>query len=222
MGLQFPLSFGRQNISKSWHLLDTQVSVWPATAGQVSVAGPPLWLSTGMGPSSAAMESSLSMASARRRDLLRPSLRLRPTMVMEDTVGMALAMEAMAMGVLDTVMARGLLTLRLMPTTAMEDMDLGMALAMAMVVLAMVMARGLLTLRLTHTMAMVDMDLDMALAMADTAMGVLVTVMARGRLMPSLTMVDTVGHTLVLDMATGAMVAVSVDTATWDKECQRL
>merc|ERR1712240_545860 len=187
MGLQFPLSFGRQNISKSWHLLDTQVSVWPATAGQVSVAGPPLWLSTGMGPSSAEMESTLSMAFARRRDLLRPSL--RPTMAMEDTVGMALAMEAMAMGVLDTVMARGLLTLRLMPTTAMEDMDLGMALAMAMVVLAMVMARGLLTLRLTHTMAMVDMDLDMALAMADTAMGVLATVMARGRLIPSLTMV---------------------------------
>merc|ERR1712240_591524 len=128
MGLQFPLSFGRQNISKSWHLLDTQDSV----------AGPPLWLSTGMGPSSAAMESTLSMASARRRDLLRPSLRLRPTMAMEDTVGMALAMEAMAMGVLDTVMARGLLMLRLMPTTAMEDMDLCMALAMeatAMVVL---------------------------------------------------------------------------------------
>merc|ERR1712240_560690 len=190
MGLQFPLSFGRQNISKSWHLLDTQVSVWPATAGQVSVAGPPLWLSTGMGPSSAEMESTLSMAFARRRDLLRPSL--RPTMAMEDTVGMALAMEAMAMGVLDTVMARGLLTrmlttamvgptlatamvvlatamvdtgtakglltLRLMPTTAMEAMDLDMALAMeamAMVVLAMVMARGLLTLRLTHTMALV-------------------------------------------------------------------
>merc|ERR1712198_751651 len=131
------------------------------------------------------------------------------------------------MVVLDTAMvntgtAKGLLTLRLMPTTAMEDMDLGMTLAMeatAMVVLAMVMARGLLTLRLTHTMAMVDMDLDMALAMADTAMEVLATVMARGRLIPSLTMVDMVGHTLVLDMAT---VAVSVDTATWDKECQRL
>merc|ERR1712240_865657 len=105
MGLQFPLSFGRQNISKSWHLLDTQDSV----------AGPPLWLSTGMGPSSAAMESTLSMASARRRDLLRPSLRLRPIMAMEDMVGMALAMEAMAMGVLDT--ARGLLTRML--TTAM-------------------------------------------------------------------------------------------------------
>merc|ERR1719249_195251 len=99
-----------------------------------------------------------------------------------------------------------------MPTMAMEAMDLGMALAMeamVMVVLAMVMARGLLTLRPTHTMAMVDMDLDMALAMADTAMGVLATVMARGPLMPSLTMVDTVGPTLVLDTATAAMVELS-------------
>merc|ERR1712198_670795 len=98
--------------------------------------------------------------------------------------------------------------------------DWGMALAMeamAMVVLATVMARGPLTLRLTHTTAMVDMDLDMALAMEVMAM-----VMARGQLIPSLTMVDTVGPTLVLDTATAAMVALSVDTATWDKECQRL
>merc|ERR1712240_504393 len=146
MGLQFPLSFGRQNISKSWHLLDTQVSVWPATAGQVSVAGPPLWLSTGMGPSSAAMESTLSMASARRRDLPRPSLRLRPTMAMEDTVGMALAMEATAMEVLDTVMARGLLMLTRMLTMAM------VVLATAMV--DMGTAKGPLTLRLMPTTAM--------------------------------------------------------------------
>merc|ERR1711973_358284 len=119
------------------------------------------------------MESTLSMASARRRGPLRPSLRLRPTMAMEDMEGMALAMEATAMGVLDTVMARGLLTQRRMLTTAMEDMALAME-ATAMVVLAMVMARGLLTLRLTHTTAM------------------------------------------------EAMVELSVDTATWDKECQRL
>merc|ERR1712136_478135 len=121
--------------------------------------------------------------------------------------------------------AKGLLTLRLMPTMAMEGMDWGMALAMeamAMVVLATVMARGPLTLRLTHTTAMVDMDLDMALAMEAMAMVVLAMVMARGRLIPSLTMVDTVGPTLVLDTATAAMVALSVDTATWDKECQRL
>merc|ERR1711962_1023473 len=188
MGLQFPLSFGRQNISKSWHLSDTQVLVWPATAGQVSVAGPPLWLSTGMGPSSAVMESTLSVASARRRGPLRPSLRLRPTMAMEDMEGMALDMEDTAMGVLVTAMvdmgmARGLLTLRPMLTSAMEDMALAME-ATAMVVLAMVMARGRLMPSLTHTTAMEDM-------------------------------VD-------MDLATAAMVALSVDTATWDKECQRL
>merc|ERR1711973_266830 len=101
------------------------------------------------------------------------------------------------------------------------------ATAMGVLATAMVdmvdTARGLPTLRLTHTTAMEDM-VDMALAMeaTATAMVVLATVMARGRLMPSLTMVDTVGPTLVLDTATAAMVALSVDTATWDKECQRL
>merc|ERR1719204_2952448 len=137
-----------------------------------------------MGPSSAAMESTLSMASARRRDLLRPSLRLRPTMAMEDMVGMALAMEAMAMGVFDTVMARGLLTLTRMLTMAMVGPTPAMAmvvLATAMVVLATAMvdtgtAKGLLTLRLMPTMAMEAMDLDMALAMEAMAMVVLAMV----------------------------------------------
>merc|ERR1711914_44182 len=140
-------------------------------------------------------------------------------------VVLATAMVVLATAMVDTGMVKGLLTLRLMPTTAMEDMDLGMALAMeatAMVVLDTAMvdtgtAKGLLTLRLMPTTAM---DLDMALAMEATAMVVLAMVMARGRLIPSLTMVDTVGPTLVLDMATAAMVALSVDTATWDKECQ--
>merc|ERR1712121_458700 len=121
-----------------------------------------------MGPSSAEMDSTLSMASARRRDLLRPSLRLGPTMAMEDTVGMALAMEAMAMGVLYTVMARGLLTLIRMLTMAMVGPTPAMAmvvLATAMVVLATAMvdtgtAKGLPTLRLMPTTAMEDMDLD--------------------------------------------------------------
>merc|ERR1712025_1182105 len=76
-------------------------------------------------------------------------------------------------------------------------------------VLATVMARGQLTLRLMPTTAMVG-----------TAMVVSATVMARGLLMPSLTMVDMVGPTLVLDTATEAMVESSVDTATWDKEFQ--
>merc|ERR1719300_1241019 len=152
-------------------------------------------------------------------------------MVLDMVLDMALAIgdTAMVLVVLATVMARGRLmpsltmfakglpTLRLMPTTDMGGMALAME-AMAMVVLAMVMARGLLTLRLTHTTAMEDM----AWAMEAMAMVVLAMVMARGRLMPSLTMADTVGPTLVLDTAMAAMVALSVDTATWDKECQRL
>merc|ERR1719385_681634 len=122
------------------------------------------------------------------------------------TMAMVGPTPAMAMVVLATAMV--------VLATAME--------ATGMVVLAMVMVRGPLTLRVTHTTAMVDMDLDMAWAMEAMAMVVLAMVMARGRLMPSLTMADTVGPTLVLDMATAAMVALSVDTATWDKECQRL
>merc|ERR1711974_542723 len=121
----------------------------------------------------------------------------------------------MAMVVLATDTARGLLTLRLMPTTAMAGMALAME-ATAMVVLATVMARGQLTLRLMPTTAMVGM----VSGMAATAMVVSATVMARGLLMPSLTMVDMVGPTLVLDTATEAMVESSVDTATWDKEFQ--
>merc|ERR1719204_1534730 len=162
-----------------------------------------------MGPSSAAMESTLSMASARRRDLLRPSLRLRLTMAMEDTVGMALAMEAMAMGVLDTVMARGLLTLML--TTAM----VGPTPATAMVVLDTAMvdtgtAKGLLTLRLMPTMAMEDMDLGMALAMEATAMVVLAMVMARGllTLRPMLTMAMVDMALAMADTAMGVLATV--------------
>jgi len=61
-------------------------------------------------------------------------------------LAMALAMEATVMAVLALVTARGLLTLRPMPSTAMAD-TVVMALAMAvtdMVVLATAMARGLL------------------------------------------------------------------------------
>merc|ERR1712025_594986 len=139
-----------------------------------------------------------------------PTLRLMPTTAMAVMVDMA----ATAMVVSAMVMARGPLTL--MPTMAMAvmvDTDSVMA-ATAMVVLATVMARGLLTLRPMPTTAMAVMvDTDMAMVVS-------ATVMARGLLMPSLTMVDMVGPTLVLDTATEAMVELSVDTATWDKEFQ--
>merc|ERR1712198_491116 len=111
-------------------------------------------------------------------------------------VGMVLAMAATAMAVWATATARGLPTLRLMPTTAMEDMvDTVLATPPAMV-LAMAMAvtaRGLLTLRPTPTMATEDM-VDTDWAMEDTAMAVLATAMERGllMLMPSTAMEDMV------------------------------
>merc|ERR1719295_1946494 len=78
------------------------------------------------------------------------------------------------------VTARGLQTLRLMPTTAMEDMvdmvlvtPLAMVLATDTAVLAMAMARGLLMPSLTTDMVeltpdtgMVDTDLVLAMATA--------------------------------------------------------
>merc|ERR1712025_851638 len=78
----------------------------------------------------------------------RGPLTLMPTMAMAVMVDTDSVMAATAMVVLATVMARGLLTLRPMPTTAMAVMA-----AMAMAVSATVMARGLLMPSLT----MVDM-----------------------------------------------------------------
>merc|ERR1711917_103315 len=122
-----------------------------------------------------------------------------PTMAMEAMVDMDSAMEATAMAVLATAMARGLPTPRLMPTTAMEAMVDTVSATPLATVLATVTAvteRGPLILRL----------------MPATAMAVLATAMARGLLMPSLTtdtvelipdtgMVDT---DLVLAMATAS------------------
>merc|ERR1719295_1799045 len=93
------------------------------------------------------------------------------------------AMEAMAMAVLATAMAdtaRGLLTLRPMPTTAMAATDWDTVSAMeatAMAVLATATARGLLT----PSPTMVEPTLA-------TAMAVLATATARGLLTPSPTM----------------------------------
>merc|ERR1719293_465888 len=92
-----------------------------------------------------------------------------PTTAMVVTV---LDMEATAMAALATAMARGLPTLRLMPTTAMAAMvDTALAMeATDMVDLATAMARGLLM----PTMAMVDT----VLAMEATATAVSATAMA--------------------------------------------
>merc|ERR1719447_2470558 len=126
-------------------------------------------------------------------------------------VDMDLAMEATAMVVLATATARGLPTLRLMPTTAMVDTVWATPLATVLATAMAVTARGLQTLRLMPTMAMADM-VDMDSVTVDTAMAVLATAMARGLLMPSLT-TDTVELTpdtgmvdtdLVLAMATAS------------------
>merc|ERR1712198_389235 len=218
MGLQFPLSFGRHHNSKTWHSSDTQVLVWPATAWLVLEAGLPLWLSTGMAPSSAEMESTSSTASARRRGLLR--LSPRPGTDGGDTVEpqlLAVLLSSDRTLLLQTTplnrrappgdstgaWSRGMLTLRLTLTTAMVEPtpDTAMAvLAMAMVVLATDMAaiaRDLLTLRLMLTTATAVLTPDMAMAVwaTDTA------VMARGLLTLRLTL-------------TTAMVAFTPDTVT--------
>merc|ERR1719194_334905 len=114
-------------------------------------------------------------------------------MAMEDMVDMDSAMEATAMAVLATATARGLLTPRLMPTTAMEDMVdtvLVTPLATVLATDTAVMERGPLILRPMPTTVMADM-VDMDSLTVDTAMVVLATAMARGLLRPSLT-TDTV------------------------------
>merc|ERR1712133_25838 len=85
--------------------------------------------------------------------------------------------------------ARGLRTLRLMPTTAMEDMVdtvLVTPLATVLATVTAVTERGPLILRPMPTTVMADM-VDMDSVMVDTAMAVLAMAMARGLLRPSLT-----------------------------------
>merc|ERR1711973_449682 len=97
----------RVNNNQSWPSLDIQVLDLPATAGLALAGGPLLWPSTGMDPSCAATENTLSTAFARRRGPL--ILKPMPTM----------AMGAMAMEVLATGTANGQLTPTL--TTATVD-----------------------------------------------------------------------------------------------------
>merc|ERR1712198_777858 len=245
MGLQFPLSFGRHHNSKTWHSSDTQVLVWPATAWLVLEAGLPLWLSTGMAPSSAEMESTSSTASARRRGLLR--LSPRPGTDGGDTVEpqlLAVLLSSDRTLLLQTTplnrrappgdstgaWSRGMLTLRLTLTTAMVEPtpDTAMAvLAMAMVVLATdmaAMARDLPTLRPTLTTATVALTLDTAMAVWATATGVWATAMAVWATdtasvprtpMPTTAMAVTADTDLDTPLA-----MVMVDTATSDKSAK--
>merc|ERR1712180_554518 len=100
--------------------------------------------------------------------------------------------------------ARGLLTLRPMPTTAMVATDWDTDLAMATVVLATAMA---------------DTDWDTVSAMEATAMAVLATATARGLLTPSPTMVEP---TLATAMAVTVLVLVTATaTASKGQSCSR-
>merc|ERR1711929_65945 len=128
------------------------------------------------------------------RGPLRPSLRPMPTSDMVDSTATVLvwAMAAMAMVVLATDTARGLLMPRPMPTLDMVDSTATVLVwamaAMAMEVLAMDTARGPLMPRLMPTLDMVAFMatvLVWAMAMAVLATAVLATAMARGQLMPS-------------------------------------
>merc|ERR1719474_758103 len=123
------------------------------------------------------------------RGPLRPSLRPMPTSDMVDSTATVLvwAMAAMAMVVLATDTARGLLMPRPMPTLDTVDstaMVLVWAMAaMAMEVLAMDTARGPL---MPRPMPTLDMVAFMATVLVwAMAMAVLATAMARGQLMPS-------------------------------------
>merc|ERR1712226_842182 len=249
MGIAVPSQLRKASHQLNMALIGYSLLVLPATAGLVLVAGPPPWPSTGMDPSSAETVSTRSTAFARRRGLLRLSLRLTmvpsvtdtellshpldfqfsplsllahgeplsparpqllrllrltpllplasvrttlmPTTVMAAMVDMVPTPLDMGLDMVMAVTARGLLTLRLMPTMAMEAMvDTDSATeATAMAVLAT--ARGLLTPRLMPTMAteaMVDMVLATPLAtVLATARGLLTL-----RLMPTTAMEDMV------------------------------
>merc|ERR1712226_1156372 len=165
------------------------------------------------GPWGALVPRKTPAVEAAEADHFLPLASVRPTL-MPTTVMVPTPLDmglAMAMAVLATAMARGLLTPRLMRTMATEamvDMVLATPLATVLAMAMVVMARGQLTLRPMPTMAMVDTDS----VMADTAMVVLATAMVKGLLMPRLTMdtveltpdTDMVDTDLVLAMATAS------------------
>merc|ERR1712198_411814 len=227
MGLQFPLSFGRHHNSKTWHSSDTQVLVWPATAWLVLEAGLPLWLSTGMAPSSAEMEGTSSTASARRRGLLR--LSPRPGTDGGDTVEpqlLAVLLSSDRTLLLQTTplnrrappgdstgaWARDMLTLRLTLTTATAVLTPDMAMAVWATVTVVwatdmaAMARGLPTLRPTLITATVALT-------PDTAMAVLARGLLTLRLTLTTAMVAFTPDTVTAVWAT-AMAVLATDTAS--------
>merc|ERR1711917_221856 len=129
---------------------------------------------------------------------------------MEAMVDMDLAMEATAMVVLATATARGLPTLRLMPTTAMVDTVSATPLATVLATAMAVTARGLLTPRLMPTMAMEAMVDTVSATPLATVLAMDTAVTERGPLilrpMPTTVMADMVDMDLVtVDTAMGVL-----------------
>merc|ERR1712226_1797977 len=205
MGIAVPSQLRKASHQLNMALIGYSLLVLPATAGLVLVAGPPPWPSTGMDPSSAETVSTRSTAFARRRGLLRLSLRLTmvPSVTDMELLSHPLDFQFSPLSLLahgeplaparpqllrllrlTTSLPLASVRPTLMLTTVMVDMvptplDMGLAMVMA------VTARGPLTLRLMPTMvteAMVDTDS----ATEATATGVLATAMARGLLTPRL------------------------------------
>merc|ERR1711914_45938 len=150
---------------------------------------------------------------------------------MEDMVDTALvAMEHTTLATAMVVMARGLQTLRLMPTMAMEDMVDTVLAAMEPTTLATdmgAMAKGLLTLRLMPTTvmeAMVDTALVTPLAMGlATATAVMAKGLLTPRPMPTMAMEDMADTDSAMeDMV---MVVLDMDMASKHRSqlgCQEL
>merc|ERR1712226_1742465 len=223
MGIAVPSQLRKASHQLNMALIGYSLLVLPATAGLVLVAGPPPWPSTGMDPSSAETVSTRSTAFARRRGLLRLSLRLTMVPSVTDTELLSHPLDfqfsplsLLAHGEpssparpqllrllrLTTLLPLASVRPTLMPTTVMVDMvptplDMGLAMVMA------VTARGLLTLRLMPTMAAI---VDMNSASEATAMAVLATAMARGlltpRLMPTMATEAMVDMVLATPLAT--------------------
>merc|ERR1712226_410824 len=93
MGIAVPSQLRKASHQLNMALIGYSLLVLPATAGLVLVAGPPPWPSTGMDPSSAETVSTRSTAFARRRGLLRLSLRLTMVPSVTDTELLSLPLD---------------------------------------------------------------------------------------------------------------------------------
>merc|ERR1712226_1028543 len=225
MGIAVPSQLRKASHQLNMALIGYSLLVLPATAGLVLVAGPPPWPSTGMDPSSAETVSTRSTAFARRRGLLRLSLRLTMVPSVTDTELLSHPLDfqfsplsllahgeplsparpqLLRLPRLTTLLPLASVRPTLMPTTVMVPTPLDMGLAMVMAVTA----RGLLTPRLMPTMAMeaiVDTDSP------TEAMAVLATAMARGLLTPRL--MRTMATEAMVDMVLATPLATVLATA---------